>query len=396
MDPEDHAARQNLASAYANMGDHGASLKLFKEIRKTFEGDPEYHVALGHVHMAMHDKDSAIGEMVLALEAKPDCQPALDGLIQLGVLVPIYEDPKDAASLTYVRADAVASYLTSLWDSAPRDASYFLDQLVYHERERRFEVVLAAAERAQAAGAPSGTGAEVAELARIAALRTLGRLDAAVAAGEAYVAKAPTSAGGQVELAKSLVASGRIEGGRAASERALELDPSNLSALMYKFWPGDANDIKKIHEATPALQAFVEAHPDAAGALRILARAYLATGRTDDAFSLFVRALELAPEDDELRAEYWGELGKQQRYAEILADACKVADIGKRDWKLRWNEAEAYAGMGKRMEARAAFSALNFDDKLHVDVRKRAKRAVKSIDEAPPEDPAAPGDASLK
>ena len=65
--------------------------------------------------------------------------------------------------------------------------------------------------------------------------------------------------------------------------------------------------------------------------------------------------------------------------------------MGKRDWKLRWNEAEAFAGSGKRVEARAAFSALNFDDTLHVDLRKRAKRAVKSIDEAPPEIPGAGG-----
>ena len=29
-----------------------------------------------------------------------------------------------------------------------------------------------------------------------------------------------------------------------------------------------------------------------------------------------------------------------------------VADLAKRDWKLRWNEAEAYLGQGKRTEAR--------------------------------------------
>ena len=64
--------------------------------------------------------------------------------------------------------------------------------------------------------------------------------------------------------------------------------------------------------------------------------------------------------------------------------------MSQRDWKLRWNEAEAYGGLGKKLEARAAFSAINFDDRLHVDIRKRAKRAVKSIDEAPPEPPATP------
>jgi hypothetical protein len=91
--------------------------------------------------------------------------------------------------------------------------------------------------------------------------------------------------------------------------------------------------------------------------------------------------VSLAPNDDDLRAELWAELGKQQRYADILRDAGKIEDMGKRDWKLRWNEAEAYAGLEKKVEARAVFSAINFDETLHVDIRKRAKRAVKAIDE---------------
>jgi tetratricopeptide (TPR) repeat protein len=121
------------------------------------------------------------------------------------------------------------------------------------------------------------------------------------------------------------------------------------------------------------------------GAWRTLSRAYLATGRIDEAMELFQKALGIAPADDDLRAEYWSELGRHQRYTEILADAAKITDMTQRDWKLRWNEAEAYAGLGKKQEARAAFSAINFDDRLHVDIRRRAKRAVKSIDEAPPE-----------
>ncbi|HMY20312.1 MAG TPA: hypothetical protein PKA58_28490, partial [Polyangium sp.] len=80
-------------------------------------------------------------------------------------------------------------------------------------------------------------------------------------------------------------------------------------------------------------------------------------------------------------------------YQEIIDDAGKIENINKRDWKLRWNEAEAYLGLGRKFEARGAFTAINFDESLHVDIRKRAKRAVKSIDEgmtlsgptAPPE-----------
>ena len=381
MNAEDHAAKLNLASAQANVGDFEGALKNFKAIRKTFEGDADYHVAIGHVYLRQQDKDAALNEMVLALEAKPDCQPALEALIQLGVLRAIYENPRDANSLTYVRSDAVTQYLAELWAKEPRDLAFYLEQLAYHERENRHEIALVAADGAIAAAGEAGT--ERAELARVASLRALGRVGEALAAAEAYAAKAPTSAGAQVELSRAFAAAGKEDESRAALTRALELDPGDLNALMTRFWPSDPNDIKLIHEATPGLVSFAEAHAGSAGVWRTVARAYLATGRIDDAYALFVRALGLTPNDDELRAEYWSELGRHQHYDQILADAAKIGDIAKRDWKLRWNEAEAYAGQGKKMEARACFSALNFDDALHVDIRKRAKRAVKSIDEAP-------------
>lgn len=397
MDPEDHAAKLNLASAQANTRDFTGALKSFQAIRKTFEGDPEFHVAVGHVHLAMENRDAALSEMVLALEAKPDCQPALDAMVQMGVLRPIYENPRDGSSLLYVRADAVLEYLTGQWDAEPRDVAFFLEQLAYHEREARHDVALAAAERAIAAaekaeGAPPSV-AERAELARVAALRALGRGADALAAIEAYAARAPSSAGAQVELAKSLAATGRGDDARAAVERALALDPGDLEAIALRFLPEDRNDLQKMHAAFPALKEFVDAHPESAGARRSLARSELAIGREDDALASFAKAVSLAPADDDLRAELWGELGKQQRYQEILDDAAKLTDMAKRDWKLRWNEAEAYLGLGKRIEARACFSALNFDESLHVDVRKRAKRAISAMDEQPPEPAAAPPEA---
>ncbi len=383
MDAEDHAAKLNLASAYANMGDHASALKSFKQIRPTFEGDPDYHVALGHVHLALQDKDNALNEMVLALEQKPDFQPALDAMVQLGVLTPIYENPRDGASLLYVRADSVIDYLLQSWDAAPRDGAFFLEQLAYHEREQRHGASLAAAERAITA-LNGAAGAERAELARVTALRALGRNDDALAAVRAYIEKAPGSSGAQVELAKCLAATNQLETANAAIDKSLELDPGDLAALTFKFWPADPTDIKKIADAAPALAAFAEAHPKSPGVWRSLARAYLAIGREDDALALFSKAVDLAPDDDDLRAEWWSELGKQQRYADILANAGNVKEMQKRDWKLRWNEAEAFLGSEKRIEARACFTALNLDDTLHVDIRKRAKRAVKAIDEGMP------------
>jgi hypothetical protein len=92
------------------------------------------------------------------------------------------------------------------------------------------------------------------------------------------------------------------------------------------------------------------------------------------------KAVDLAPADEDLRAELWTELRKQLRYQDIADLAEKLGDMKDRDWKLRWNEAEAYLGLGKQMEARALFTAINADERLHVDIRKKAKRAIRQMD----------------
>jgi tetratricopeptide (TPR) repeat protein len=393
MDPDDHSSRLNLGAALVNLRDYAGALKVFGQIRKTFEGDADYHVGVGQLHATMGNKDEAMNEFVLALEAKPDCQGALDALVSLGVLVPVYENPRDAASLTYVRSDSVGDYLASIWDAEARDVAYYLEQLNYHEREKRPNVVLAAAERVLK-GSPDAAAAERAELAKLGALRDLGQVAEALSAARAYSERVPTSAGALVEVGRSLLATGHTDDARAAFDAALAIDPGDLMALQLRYWPANSlTDIQAVSACIPALEAFANAHGDSAGAWRSLARAKWASGSKDEAVALFRKAVELTPGDDELRAELWNQLGNMQQYQEIVADASKIENMNKRDWKLRWNEAEAYLGLGRKLEARGAFAAINFDDSLHVDIRKRAKRAVKSIDEgmtlqgptAPPE-----------
>ena len=378
MDADDHMALFNMGSAQANTADYAGALKSFKKVRDTFAGDPDFHTTVAHVHQQLKDNDAAIGEFVLALEAKGDHQPALDGLEKLGVLVAIYENPHDAASLLYVRADSVKEYLTSVWAAEPRDVAYYLEQLNYHERDNRHEIALAAAEHAIKAAGEAGN--ERAETARIVALRALGRKDEALAAAESYVASHPASAPGLVELARSLGEVGRIDEGRAAVDKALAIDPGDQIALLARFWPKKTDDIIEVTQCLPGLQAFVEAHASSAGAWRSLARALLVVGRTDEALTMLGKAVDLAPTDEDLRAELWTELRKQLRYQDIVDLAEKLGDMKDRDWKLRWNEAEAYLGLGKQMEARTLFTAINADDRLHVDIRKKAKRAVRQMD----------------
>lgn len=381
MDPEDHSARLNLASALGNLRDFPGALKAFQQIRKTYEGDADYHVGVGQLHATMGNKDEATNEFVLALEAQPDCQPALDALVTLGVLVAVYENPRDAASLTYVRSDSVDEYLKSVWDAETRDAAFYLEQLNYHERESRPKVVLAAAERILKSS-PDAVAAERAELAKIGALRDSGQVNEALEAAKAYAERAPKSAGAQVEIGRCLIAAGQADAARAALDAALAIDPGDLMALQLRYWPNNSlTDIQAVSAAIPALEAFVQAHAESAGAWRSLARAKWASGSKDEAVELFRKAVAINPGDDELRAELWSQLGNMQQYQQIVDDASKIENMNKRDWKLRWNEAEAYLGLGRKLEARGAFAAINFDESLHVDIRKRAKRAVKSIDE---------------
>lgn len=375
IDKDDHAAKLNLAMAHANARQPDKALQRLEEIAATYEGDPDYHITRGQILATLGRKDDAVGQFVLALEAKPDCKPALDAMVKLGVLVTVYDDPKDARSLSYVRADSVVEYFASVWDAAERARDYYLEQLAYHEGDGRWAVALAAADRALALDATC----ERAALARVVALRALGRVDEATAAADSWLASHPQSAPAHVEVAACRAAAGDRDAARAMVDKALELDPGDAHALHMRFWPDKRDDIAQVAACIPALEEFVAAHASVVGAQRSLARAYLAAGRTDDAVKTFAHAVTLAPDDDDLRGELWAELGRLRRFDEVLADAAKLGDMKTRGWLLRWSEAEAYAGLGRKVEAQGAFTAINLDESLSVEVRKRAKRAVQSL-----------------
>jgi tetratricopeptide (TPR) repeat protein len=374
IDPNDHAAKLNLASALANTRDHEGALKHLDAIRETWSDDAEFHLMRANVLLALNRREEATGELVESLEADPENQAALDGLKGLGILVAIYEDPRDAASLIYVRADSVLQHIESVWAAAERDVAYWLDQINYHANERRPLIVLAAAEKALAKAA--GDARLLA--AKIGALRELGRIDEALEQARDHASKNDTAAA-RVELARCLQAKGLGDDARAELDRALEKEPGDLMALDLRFWPKDRHDLEQVQGALPALQAHADKHIEVPGVWRSLARARLAIGDADAALAMFEKAVGLAPKDDDLRAEWWGELARHGKFDAVLADASKISDMKARDWKLRWNEAEAYVGAGRSMEAQAAFAQINQDESLHVDVRKRAKRAAMNV-----------------
>jgi hypothetical protein len=116
MDADDHGARLDLAFALGATGDNAGSLKAFKAVKKTFEGDPGFHVDVGRVHHALGDRDSALDEVVLALEAQPGYPAAIETMAQLGIAnVPEYLGERRAAAAARAeekaRAEAAAKTL---------------------------------------------------------------------------------------------------------------------------------------------------------------------------------------------------------------------------------------------------------------------------------------------
>ncbi|MEM1030117.1 MAG: tetratricopeptide repeat protein [Myxococcota bacterium] len=388
MMPDDHGARLNYASALANQGQHDKAFKQLRQIRDTWVGDPDFHVTVAQLQVTRGNHDAAVDELLAALEAKPDHFGAMDALAKLGHLIKFYEDPRDAASLTFVRTDALLEYLEGHWGEAPRDAGYFLEQMGYHASEGRHEVAEAAAKRAIAA--TSDAVCPRGEEGRIDALRRLGRVEEALTAAQAYVGRAPERPAAHIEHARCLAATGDGAGAQAAIDAALGADPGDQEALALKLWPEDRGSLSAVGAALPQLQAYADAHPEVAGAWRSLARAKLVVDDPEAALAGFARAVNLAPDDDDLRSEWWAELANQTRYDAIIADSETIENLPERDWKLRWNEAEAYRGLGRMMEARAVYMQINRDETLHVDIRKRSKRAAMELGLAPT---TTPGDA---
>lgn len=374
LDRNDYAARMNMAMAMASLGRFDEAKTALVEIADTFAGDADFHVTLGNVELSLGNREGALEQWVLALEAAPDCRPAMEGLVQIGVLSAVYEDPRDASSLTYVRTDSLVSHLQGVWGSEVREPRYFLEQIAYHEGEGRHVLVRAAADL----GLAVATDASRILLlgARVRSLRGLGLNQEALAQAKEFTGEYADSVVSHVELAQCLSALGDNEGARVELEEALRLDPGDQQALALRFWPADRSDLQLIQDSIPSLQSHAAQNPEVAGAWRSLGRARIAVGSVEAGLDDLQRAVGLNSDDDDLRAEYWAELAKAGRFSVVLEDAARLEDLAKRDWKLRWNEAESLLGAGKKMEARAAFTAINRDESLLLDIRRRAKRAA--------------------
>lgn len=376
VDKDDYAAKQNLATVHAAMGNHEAAIKGFESIADVWSGVADYHVAYANTLLAAGNREGAIGQFVEALEADPECRAALDGLVTLGLLVKVYEDPLDPKSLTFVRRDALLQYLVNDWDANPRGFEFLLRAAAYHESERRYDVALAASERALTLIPDSEPGV----LSKSSALRNLGQTADARAALAAYVDAHPTAVSCLAQLAAIDLENENPSGASVWLEKALQLDPGHLTALQLEFFGNlEPITLEKAASALPKVQAYVATHATQSGAQRLLGRLLLQMNSEDGALVALHTATNLSPDDDDVRSEYLNALLRYGRFETVVQVVGAVENLARRDWRLRWSEADAYLGMGKKMEARAAFTAINADPSLHVSVRARAKRAVESM-----------------
>lgn len=376
VDKEDYAAKQNLATVHAALGNHAAAVKVFEEIAEVWSGSADYHVAFANTLIAAGNKDEAIEQFVQALEAEPDCRMAMEGLVTLGLLIKIYEDPLDPKSLTFVRRDSVLAYLTGEWDKSAPGPDFLLRVGAYHESEGRYEIALAAAEKLRALS-PND---EAAVLLQASCLRRLGKTDEAAQLLQTHLAFAPNSASVLAQLAQLAFEAKDSAKGHDWVSRALAIAPGHLTALQLQFFESvDPPSLEQAAAKLEAVDAYATAHPDSAGAQRVLGRVLLQINNEERAVTALAKAAELAPGEDDVLAEYLNALLRYGRFQAVIDVVGALSDLATRDWRLRWSEADAYLGLGKKMEARAAFTAINADDSLHVTVRARAKRAVENM-----------------
>lgn len=376
VDKEDYAAKQNLATVQAALGNHQAAIETFRAISDVWSGSSDYHVAFANTLLAAGKRDETIEQFVLALEADPENRAAMEGLVGLGLLAKIYEDPLDPKSLTFVRRDALLEYLTGQWAQSSPDVGFLLRVGAYHESEGRNDIALASAEQALRASPDN----EPALLLKASALRNLGRNSEARQSLETFVVEHPRSASALAQLAALAFADGNSARGSELVGAALSADPNHLTALQLEFLQSlETPTLEQAANVLPRVEAYAAAHPEEPGAQRILGRLMQQVNNEERCLGSLRRAVDLTPNDDDTLAEYLNALLRFGRFQTVVETVGNVGDLLQRDWRLRWSEADAYLGLDKKMEARAAFTAINADESLHVAVRARAKRAVQSM-----------------
>jgi tetratricopeptide (TPR) repeat protein len=359
IDPEDAAARFNLASAERGSGRPERALAMLADLDEVFGDEGAFHANVGRTHEALGDRDAAVAAYHRALEILPGDGFVLDRLAALGDLVsafgpdgePIYVDATEFANS--VREDLAAH---------AEDVDYLTGAAQALLAQGQPDLARNAAELALAAR----PGSPDALLLAGAAHADLGHLDRALALLDDHLAAEPRSAAGHSHRGRVLHALGRIDEARAAARTAFELDPNDLVAVQTCV-AGDDGAEAVIGRLSPLM----ELRPEAWGPWRLAGDVLLTTGDHDAAMAHWRRAVDLGA-DDLTIGLYLGELGRAGQVDELVEIADGLTRLAEREPGLRWNAASGYAEAGREAEARIVFASIAHDERVAPDMRAAA------------------------
>src|SRR5262249_35283014 len=78
IDPNDHCAKLNLATALAGSGDHAGAITHIDAVKDTWGDEADFHVTRANILLALSRRDDAIDALADSLERDPTYTPALD------------------------------------------------------------------------------------------------------------------------------------------------------------------------------------------------------------------------------------------------------------------------------------------------------------------------------
>ncbi|MDQ3622862.1 MAG: tetratricopeptide repeat protein [Verrucomicrobiota bacterium] len=326
-------------------GRNDDAIALFGQAAEKTPGLAPIWLNLGTTLALEGRRDEAVRAFARALEITPNEPAALEGLVQLRALVKLLRDPNDPASAAYVDLPTfrkmAASQIPLLAQQQPGQLLAFGEQLL---REGLVPDIAVQALEKRRELYPDDAPAL---LTLAAAYRAAHQLDEARERLVRYTELNPADAAGYFRLAQ--IAHEKEEAGaeRAALEKVLELDPNHQQAIGIYFQvqpgehdPGREQALVAVGEGRNSWMAFLMASNIAR--LR---------GDKERSVQLAERALEIAPESEEVILNYTVAVGEARELAKLASVVKPRVESGRFSKRLDWNYAQVLNGLGLRQDA---------------------------------------------
>ena len=203
------------------------------------------------------------------------------------------------------------------------------------------------------------------------------KADTRASALRKIAANHPDDADVQTLLAQAEFGVGAWRASVSAAEAALKIDPRSVRAML---WKGEAMQMQLLAEKNKdstkwnAARSFIikanRANPDSAAPLAAYYRSFVREGRdaNETALQGLAKAMQLIPQDDDIRLQYVFALARKQKFEEaldvirILSDAPHAGKriVAIRDFAARLNAAKSGTAIEGLDELEQSIEALKF------------------------------------